>query len=153
MVVMTLWPVSEEKVSGWTNSWAARVMATRTSILFCCSSADEFGGLVGGDSAGDADEHARCFSVHETPSPPWYLTCKIQIDKGVALGESLSLLITNWYIWIHPRATCASLSIICVVSIGHRWHRLCTGSAVAEGSLVWHQLAQTRYVGTLTSGQ
>ena len=75
MVVMTLWPVSEEKVSGWMNSCggAGHGDADVDFILLQC--ADEFCGLVGGDSAGDADQNARCFSVHETPSPPRHQTC------------------------------------------------------------------------------
>ncbi len=51
--------------------------------------ADEFCGLVGGDSAGNADEHARCFSVHTTPSPPLVSNLQYPDCKGVALWEFL----------------------------------------------------------------
>jgi hypothetical protein len=46
-------------------------------ILLKC--ADEFGGLVGCDSAADSDGYARRFSVNEPP--PRYLFGKIQMIK------------------------------------------------------------------------
>jgi hypothetical protein len=51
--------------------------------------ADEFSGLVGGDSAAYSDDYARCFSVHQTPSPP-VSNLQNLVDKGVALGDSLA---------------------------------------------------------------
>ena len=58
-LVMTLWPVSAAKVSGWTNRVAASVITTCTSKPLPLQGAHQFCRFVRSDAAGDADRDSH----------------------------------------------------------------------------------------------